>query len=130
MRQYGGDAWAVSPCYDIVREIRVIVLDSDVLLAYEKRPVMHDGVKIFNLGRGAIATNISIDSAAREMILASLQAIGLRVAAVDYIEFSDGSRSILEVNDGIMMENYMRQSDEYTQVAREVYAAIIDRMFK
>ena len=130
MRQYGGSAWAVSPFYDIVREVRVIMLDSSVLLAYEKRPVVRDGIKMFNLGCGATAVDTSIDERAREMVTATMQAVGLRVAAVDYIELADDSRHILEVNDGIMMENYLRTSAAYRDRSREVYRRIVAKMME
>jgi glutathione synthase/RimK-type ligase-like ATP-grasp enzyme len=125
MEQTGIEAWAVSPYLDILSETRLIMLDGDVLLSYEKIPVMHGDVKMFNLGLGAMAEDAP---ASNEMIKAAQKAmktLGLRLAAVDMIELATGEKMILEVNDGIMMEYYMRSSPAHEKRGYEVYEEII-----
>lgn len=121
-------AWAIAPWYDIVRETRVIVLDGEVLLAYAKQPVVRDNLKMFNLGLGATPVDITLDDEMRELAISALQALHLRLAAVDIMELTDGTNHVLEVNDGIMMEHYMRVDDEHYQRGYEVYKKIIKAM--
>lgn len=121
-------AWAVSPFYDIKRECRIVMLDGEILLAYEKAGVVKDGLTFFNLGQGATATDITPNDTMHSLAYGAMDAIGLRLAAVDVIETADGEWRVLEVNSGFMMEHYMRQSDENRQKGYELYQKIITRM--
>ena len=126
-------AWAASPFYEIAAEYRVIVLDGQVLLAYEKtRPVDMHGMKFFNLGLGAVAAEIAdtqVQEQAMEIAHEVCGQLGLRLAAVDIVRLSSGELLVLEVNDGIMMENYARQSPEYKDRVTRAYDAIVSVMF-
>lgn len=122
-------AWAAAPFIDIVREMRIVMLDSKLLLAYEKRPVVIDGLKMFNLGLGASAHDIVPSAAQLTLAQAAQHALNLRLAAVDIIENTEGEYLVLEVNDSIMMEHYARTSSEHKKRAEVVYGAIIDAMF-
>lgn len=130
MKQSGIEAWAVSPFVDITRETRLIILDGQVMVAYEKQPVEIHGLRMFNLGKGATATDITADDSLVTLAKQSMQALGLRLAAVDVIEDSKGDLRVLEINEGIMMENYMRQSSKNKQRAYDVYDAIVQRMME
>ena len=121
-------AWAIAPWYDIMRETRVITLDGEVLLAYTKQPVVRDNLKMFNLGLGATPLDITIDSETQQLAVSALQSLHLRLAAVDIMELADGTKHVLEVNDGIMMEHYMRVDDEHYQRGYGVYKKIIKAM--
>lgn len=126
-------AWALAPYLEIVREFRVILLDGDVLVSYEKvEPTELHGLKLFNLGMGARAADISdptlLDSV-QSLAKSASQALSLRLAAIDVIVSEDGTMRVLEVNDGIMMENYARQSDRYRSNAEVAYDKIIGAMF-
>ncbi|MFZ2126148.1 MAG: ATP-grasp domain-containing protein [Candidatus Microsaccharimonas sp.] len=123
------DAWAISPFIPIKREIRLIVLDQAVLLAYEKRPVTIDGLAMFNLGLGAVPLKINAPNEIQALAINACKALQLRLAAVDIIERRDGSFMILEINDGIMMEHFSRASNEYRQDAQRVYESIVLTMF-
>ena len=57
-------------------------------------------------------------------------ALGLRLAAVDVVVLADGSMRVLEVNAGFMMENFIRQTDEYKNRAVRIYDAIVAKMFE
>ena len=125
----GIEAWAASPYYEVIREIRVIILDGVVLLAYKKQPVEHDGLKMFNLGRGARAVEHTLTDEQRDLAQKAQKALGLRLCAVDIIQTNDGILRVLEVNDGIMMENYARQSQQNKLRTQKVYAAIVEKLF-
>jgi len=133
IRESGEPAWAVSPHVDIQAEYRLIMLSGELLLMYEKtQPTFRGELKLFNLSFGAIAADITGDSF-RERLLAIakevMQATALSLAAVDVARLSDGSLRVLEVNDGISMEHYARQSDEYKKRATSVYDTIVAAMF-
>ena len=130
MSQQGIEAWAVSPFVAIVRETRLILLDDEVLLAYDKIPQSREGLVMFNLGRGASPRDISPTKAQVEIAQRARRAIGLRLCAVDLVETREGGIKVLEVNDGIMMEYYMRVSSAHKSRARTVYERIIDIMLK
>lgn len=126
-------AWAASPYYEIVSEYRSVILDGRTLISYKKtRPALVNGLKLFNLGMGAVAVDISDANIVKKVDKLSSQAckaLSLRIAAVDIIELTDGSMLVLEVNDGIMMENYARQSDEYKVRSEHIYDEIVRAMF-
>lgn len=128
MAEQGIEAWAVSPYFNIAREIRVIMLDQTVLLCYEKQPAIIDGFKWFNLGKGAIPVDYAPTKRQLALAVKARRALGLRLAAIDIIELNSGEQMVLEVNDGIMMENYARTSGKNRAATGDVYASIIDEM--
>lgn len=122
----GYPAWAAAPWMDIVREIRVVLLDQKPLIVYEKQAVLKDGLKMFNLGLGATPKDIAGDDDLLQMAAKAQGALGLRLSAVDVIETTEGKRHVLEVNSGFMMEHYMGFSPEYKQRGIEAYRRIVD----
>jgi len=124
--------WTLSPWYDIVDETRFIICDGEIMCCYEKQGATsrdEDGLKLYNLSKGARAVEVTPDPAKAELALNAVKAFDLRLAAVDIVTLIDGNVRILEVNAGIMMENYARQSDEYKNRAQDVYRAIVEKMF-
>jgi glutathione synthase/RimK-type ligase-like ATP-grasp enzyme len=121
-------AWAVSPYEEIISERRFILLDGKILCQYKKLGVMRGGLRMFNLGLGATAEHSEAGVEETHLALQALEISGLRLAAVDIIQ-TPGGYKVLEVNDGIMMENYMRQSDANKKQTVEVYRAIIEALF-
>ncbi len=118
-------AWAAAPYEEIASERRFTMLDGEVLCQYEKVPVVINGLPMFNLGLGAKARQTDASLEEKDLAIQALKIIGLRLAAVDIIQTPAGYK-VLEVNDGIMMENYMRQFDSNKEHATQVYASIID----
>ncbi len=118
-------AWAASPFIDIEREIRFVLLDQEPLIVYEKQAVMVDGLKMFNLGKGAVPQDIEPSSELLMQAARAQAALGLRLSAVDIVETMDGEYQVLEVNSGFMMEHYMRHSEQNKQRAIEAYNRII-----
>lgn len=119
-------AWAAAPFVDIKREIRMVLLDGEPLISYEKQAVVIGGLKMFNLGMGATPRDIIPDEELIGIARKAQQALGLRLSAVDIVETVSGERLVLEVNSGFMMEHYMRYSDEYRMRGVEAYGKIID----
>jgi len=126
-------AWAVSPCVDIAAEYRVVVLDSKAVLVYEKtQPATHGGLKFFNLGMGAVAEPIAdpaLQARLESLAIRVCNFASLRLAAVDIVVTAANETLILEINDGMMMENYARQSPQNKTHAATIYDAIVEAMF-
>jgi len=126
-------AWAISPHYDLAAEYRLVMLDGKLLLALEKtQPTLRGELKLFNLGYGAVAADVTDEAVLGELTAAAQQvmrAMGLRLAAVDIVRTAGGGLKVLEVNDGITLEHYLRQSTEYENRAVNVYDAVVAAMF-
>jgi len=128
IRKSGEPAWALSPYFELQAEYRFIMLDNELLLAYEKtQPTSRGQLKLFNLGYGAVAKDIS-EALMQKLLPAARQvmrAMALRLAAVDMVKLADGTYIVLEVNGGITMEHYARQSDVNKSRASDVYSKIV-----
>jgi len=133
VHQSGEPAWAVSPHYDLQTEYRLVMLDGEPLLVLEKtQPTLRGKLKLFNLGFGAVAVDVTDEAQLaqlKDMAVTVMQAMSLRLASVDIVRLEDGSLRVLEVNDGITVEHYAHQSDEYKKRAVQVYDAIVQAMF-
>lgn len=133
IRTSGDPAWAVSPYCDLQAEYRLVMLDGLLLLAYGKtQPTIRRELKLFNLGLGAVAVEVSDTQLLKSLLTIAeraVQATTLRLAAVDIVRLANGSLQVLEVNDGISMEHYARQSNKNSARAKTVYEAIIAAMF-
>ena len=126
-------AWAIAQFYDVDTEYRLVMLGDTVLLAHAKtQPTLRGRLKLFNLGYGAVATDVEDEELMNQltsMAQKAMRAMSLNVASVDIVHTSDGDLRILEVNDGIALEHYMQQSDEYKNRAATVYDAVVAAMF-
>jgi len=117
--------WAISPYYEIKQEIRMIMLDDECLLAYDKQqPQVKNGLKFFNLGAGAHPVDIKPTNEQSQLAQQSMKAIGLRLAAVDLVSVDDGWE-VLEVNDGFMMEHYLRESERNYETSKALYEKVL-----
>lgn len=122
--------WALSRWHDIASEKRCIMLDGEVLCVYEKtQPVMINDLLFYNLGMGAVAQVCELLEEEATLAQRAFAATGLRLAAVDIITVKSGEKMILEINEGMMMEYFARQSEEYRQIALGIYQTILQRMF-
>lgn len=119
-------AWAAAPFVAIKREIRLVLLDGEPLITYEKQPVVVDGLKMFNLGMGATPKDFTPDKDLLALAAGAQATLGLRLSAVDVVESEEGERMVLEVNSGFMMEHYIRYSPENKQLAVEAYSKIVE----
>lgn len=85
-----------------------------------------------NLGQGARA--VPVEGAERTQTLTTLAKtvageMNLRFASIDIIECEDGYR-ILELNSGVMMEQFSRQSQQCYDIAKKIYGDAISAMLK
>jgi len=85
-----------------------------------------------NLGQGAGSEEVT--DAARIQALTALakraaETVGIRFASVDIIQSTRGLQ-VLEINSGVMMEHYSRESTAQYETAKEIYRRAILRMFE
>ncbi len=132
MRGSDEPAWAASPYLEVTSETRILVLNQTVLMAYEKQnPQVVHGLAMYNLSHGARAVDIvanELPNELRELALQTCKALDLQLAAVDVVTLQDGSRLVLEVNDGFSMEHYALQGADFAQRAAELYDAVVAAM--
>lgn len=124
-------SWTISPYEALVYERRLVVLDGEILLAYEKTDprATPDGLVLFNLGLGATAQSFTPSNQEIDLAMRATRACTLRLAAVDIVGTASGEQMIMEINSGIMCETYARQSDEHYRQVQDVYRTIIQRVF-
>ena len=87
----------------------------------------------FNLSQGAVASEITdndLYSKLEKIAISSAEAVGLKFGSVDIIVTEEGQSLILEMNSGVMLENYIEQFDEGYNKAKELYKDVIKEMFK
>jgi len=130
MAESGIEAWAVSPYMKLISEVRFIVLDGEVLLQYQKIPVLRGSLLMFNLGLGATPQDVTVDASTLSLVKDAIKSLGVRVAAIDIVTTAQDETMVLEINEGIMMEHYMRNSEEYMQRGYDVYGQIITKMMQ
>lgn len=123
--------WAISPWYELVSERRIILLDDEVLLSYQKtNPTAQSGVKLFNLSHVASIDILSSPSPNEtQLALQAAQACSLRLAAVDIATTTIGHQLIMEVNSSISMEYFARLSDDNYLLTRDMYKKILEVIF-
>ena len=123
--------WCVAPYADIANEQRVFMLDGETMLSYKKtEPPTIDGVTYFNLGKGAHAVITPPTQTEQDLAYQSMAALGLRTGAVDIVTLTDGTVQVVEVNSGVMLERFMRQSEENKLIGYAVYRKIIAKMME
>lgn len=111
---------AVSPYVEITREYRVVVLDQEVYIRYEK---CRQGDWRHNLHVGAMSRLVEEpDVVASLSVLANrvMHAMNLRFAAVDIVEVC-GRLTVLEVNNTVTLERFSAQGRTHADLAQNVY---------
>ena len=87
----------------------------------------------FNLSQGAIASEIQdslLYQKLEEIAISSSNTVGLRFGSVDIIVTKERECFILEMNSGVMLENYMEQFSDGFETAKELYKDVIIKMFQ
>ena len=56
--------------------------------------------------------------------------INLKFGSVDIIETVDNELYVLEVNSGVMVENYIRLNPNEYELIKEMYKQAVDKLFK
>lgn len=125
--------WAASPYVDIARELRLIVCDDLVNIAYEKtNPTLEGALKIFNLNHGATAHTIPIQELPadiKKLAVDATKALELHIAAVDIVFDQNNTPQILEVNSSFGLEHYAATSPEHRHIAKTFYKTVIASLF-
>jgi glutathione synthase/RimK-type ligase-like ATP-grasp enzyme len=126
-------SWSASPCLDITREIRVVVFEDKVQLAYEKlEPKVINGLKMYNLNLGAQARKLPVQDIGAEtqkVAVQAMQSIGLRMGAVDVITDNEGQLQVLEINSGFSLEHYAALQAENREEVIAFYEQVIVSLF-
>lgn len=81
-----------------------------------------------NLGQGSLPVLIKDKEEIEILTKFALKAasiLGLKFASVDIVKDGKGNYQILEINSGIMMENFSRLSKENYEVAKHIYRTAI-----
>lgn len=85
-----------------------------------------------NLGLGAsskiISKDLDIYTNLSSLALSASSAVNGKFVSVDMIDTDDGLK-ILEINSGIMMENFSSESPEKYKIAEKIYGEAIELMF-
>ena len=87
----------------------------------------------FNLSQGAIASEIvdkELYSRLEGIALDASKTIGLKFGSVDIIYTEEGEALILEMNSGVMLENYIEQFSDGYNNAKALYKDVICEMFR
>lgn len=127
-------AAAVSPWVDIDAEVRLVLLDGVVLLAFcKERPENpSDDEWRHNLRFGAfpvIWSPLDVPVALSNCARSAAAMLGLRFAAVDLV-FAGGIWKVMEINSGVCLERFSATSTRHYVLAEEVYACALSAMFQ
>ena len=86
----------------------------------------------FNLSGGAVATLITDQEMFNKLsniAIKAAQSINLKFGSVDIIVTKNHNIYILEMNSGVMIENYINQFDNGYSTAKELYKDVIKEIF-
>ncbi|MBE6140517.1 MAG: hypothetical protein E7172_03155 [Firmicutes bacterium] len=86
----------------------------------------------FNLSKGAVST-LEVDEKTKEKLLEIvdkiLNKIDIRFCSIDIIEVNKEFQ-VLEMNSGVMMDNFMHQHPNSRNIAKNIYKEAIQKMFE
>lgn len=124
-----GYAACMCPFYDIEHEYRVVMLDDEARLTYQKN--RQDDWR-FNLSKGATVSQLTDAELSQQLVQLAqqaAQAMGLRFCSVDIIKTTTGELRVIEVNSGVAIVHYLEQfPSDYTKV-KAIYRDAIKKMF-
>jgi glutathione synthase/RimK-type ligase-like ATP-grasp enzyme len=123
----GEKAIAISPLLVLNREFRVLVLDGEVKILFEKRrqaDIWHHNLR---LGAKPVAvTDTTLAAQLHSLALNVMSTLQARIGAVDIVETPTGL-AVMEVNGGIMLNHFGAHSADNQAVAKNVYQEIITK---
>lgn len=87
----------------------------------------------FNLSKGAIPFEVSSLDLKNKLLnmasrVSSIFDVGF--CSIDIVETQNNELLVMELNSGVMMENYMQIVPEGFKIAKEIYKEAINEMFK
>lgn len=86
----------------------------------------------FNLSQGSIAKRLDDELLADKLIKLAKQVcdeINLKFGSVDIIQTTNNDFLVLEVNSGVMIENYIRLNPNEYEIAKNIYRSAIEKLF-
>lgn len=125
------DAGAMSPFYEIMHEYRVIMLNGNARLIYQKTVSETSDWK-FNLSQGAKAERVGDEILANQLTTiaqAAVQALNLRFCSVDIIKTSSDELLVLEVNSGVSVSGYVNQHPEDYELVKQIFREAVHQLF-
>ena len=99
------------------------ILDKDEIFQYNWK---------FNLSQGSIAkivTNTELSERIISIAKKVYEEINLKFGSVDIIQTTDNNLFVLEVNSGVMMDNYIKLMPDGYMMAKSIYKKAIERVF-
>lgn len=87
----------------------------------------------FNLSRGSkMFKNINqeVYDKISSLALKTAKSVGLGFGSVDIIKTKDDKFYIMEINSGVMMDNFIKQDNNGYEVAKDIYKCAVEEMFK
>ena len=87
----------------------------------------------FNLSRGSkmfLDINQSDYKCISSLALQTSLVVGLSFGSVDIIKTKDGGYYIMEINSGVMMDNFINQAENGYNTAKSIYKEAVMNMFK
>ncbi len=87
----------------------------------------------FNLSKGAhisLDVPVALKNQIQQIALEVAKVLNLKFGSIDIIELEDGQLLVLEVNSGVMMENFVDLEKDGYKKAKNIYAKAIEEMFK
>lgn len=86
----------------------------------------------FNLSQGSIAKRLNDELLENKLIQIAKQVcneINLKFGCIDIIQTDNNDLYVLEVNSGVMIENYIRLNPDEYVTAKNIYKGAIERLF-
>lgn len=86
----------------------------------------------FNLSQGSIAKKLNDERLEEQLIKIAKKVckeINLKFGSIDIIETTDNELLVLEVNSGVMLENYIRLNPDEYVLAKNIYKEAIMKLF-
>lgn len=120
---------SLCPFYQIQHEYRLILLDGEERLSYQKN--LGEDWR-FNLDKGATATPIEDDELHQRLLKLAKRAadsLHLRFCSVDIIHTTEQELLVMEVNSGVMTEHYLQQYPEQYETVKKIYHDAVKKMF-
>lgn len=120
---------SLCPFYHIQHEYRLILLDGEERLSYQKN--LGEDWR-FNLDKGATATPIENRELHQRLLTLAKRAansLHLRFCSVDIIDTFDQELLVMEVNSGVMTEHYLQQYPEQYETIKNIYRDAVKKMF-
>ena len=86
-----------------------------------------------NLSKGAVPFEVednNLKEKVQELALLSFKKLNLKFASVDIVELETGKLLVLEINSGVMMDNFSKLFKDGRNITKNLYTKVIEEMFK